>query len=123
MAVYTQLSEVEIIKLLENYKLGFLVNFIGIKDGIENTNYLIVTNKENLINYFENRVKNSNLPFFLKLMEHSKKLGVKCPEPLKDKKGNLINSLKSKKFSIFTFLEGNSKKKWILKHVSKSEKY
>ena len=31
MAVYTQLSEVEIIKLLENYKLGFLVNFIGIK--------------------------------------------------------------------------------------------
>ena len=113
MAVYTQLSEVEIIKLLENYKLGFLVNFIGIKDGIENTNYLIVTNKGRFIlTIFENRVKNSNLPFFLKLMEHSKKLGVKCPEPLKDKKGNLINSLKSKKFSIFTFLDGNSKKKW-----------
>ena len=113
MAVYTQLSEVEIIKLLENYKLGFLVNFIGIKDGIENTNYLIVTNKGKFIlTIFENRVKNSNLPFFLKLMDHSKKLGVKCPEPLKDKKGNLINSLKSKKFSIFTFLDGNSKKKW-----------
>ena len=45
-------------------------------------------------------------------MNHSKKFGVKCPEPLKDKKGNFINSIKSKKFSIFTFLDGSSKKRW-----------
>ena len=114
MAVYTQLSEVEIKKLaqeISNYKK--IISYKGIKDGIENTNYLIVTNKKKLIlTIFENRVKNSNLPFFLKLMNHSKKFGVKCPEPLKDKSKNFINIINSKRYSIFTFLEGNSKKRW-----------
>ena len=45
-------------------------------------------------------------------MKHSKKFGIKCPEPLKDKKGNFLNSIKSKKFTIFTFLNGSSKKRW-----------
>ena len=45
-------------------------------------------------------------------MSHSNSFGVKCPEPLEDKNGNFINSIKSKKFSFFTFLEGNSKKRW-----------
>ncbi len=113
MAVYTQLSKTQVTKLLENYKLGLLQNYKGIQDGIENTNYLIITNKGKFIlTIFENRVKDSNLPFFLKLMDHSKKFGIKCPEPIKDKKGNLINSIKSKKFSIFTFLDGSSKKRW-----------
>ena len=113
MAVHTHLSEFEIVKILEDYELGALVNFKGIKEGIENTNYLIITNKGKFIlTIFENRVKSSNLPFFLKLMKHSKKFGIKCPEPLKDKKGNFLNSIKSKKFSIFTFLNGSSKKRW-----------
>ena len=108
MAVYTQLSEVEIKKILDGYDLGSFISYKGIKDGIENTNYLIVTNKKKLIlTIFENRVKNSNLPFFLKLMNHSKKFGVKCPEPLKDKSKNFINIINSKSYSIFSFLEGN----------------
>ena len=113
MAVYTQLTKVEIDKLLEGYNLGSLVNFKGINEGIENTNYLIATNKGKFVlTIFENRVKNSNLPFFLKLMNHSKKFGVECPEPVEDIKGNFINSIESKKFSIFTFLDGCSKKRW-----------
>ena len=65
MAVYTQLTKGEIDKLLEGYNLGSLVNFKGINEGIENTNYRIATNKGKFIlTIFENRVKNSNLPFF-----------------------------------------------------------
>ena len=113
MAVYTHLSEIEITKLLKNYKLGTLDSFKGIQDGIENTNYLIITNKGKFIlTVFENRVKNCNLPFFIKLMNHSNKFGLNCPQPLSDKQGNFINSVKSKKFSFFSFLEGNSKKRW-----------
>ena len=68
MAVHTHLSEFEIVKILEDYELGALVNFKGIKEGIENTNYLIITNKGKFIlTIFENRVKSSNLPFFLNL--------------------------------------------------------
>ena len=72
MAVYTQLSKAQIIRLLKKYDLGSLLNFKGIKDGIENTNYLVITTKGKFIlTIFENRVKSSNLPFFLKLMSHS----------------------------------------------------
>ena len=47
MAVYTQLSEVEIKKILDGYDLGSFISYRGIKDGIENTNYLVITNKKN----------------------------------------------------------------------------
>ena len=53
---------------------------------------LLLQIKKLILTIFENRVKNSNLPFFLKLMNHSKKFGVKCPEPLKDKKKILLIS-------------------------------
>ena len=113
MAVYTQLSKAQIIRLLKKYDLGSLLNFKGIKDGIENTNYLVITTKGKFIlTIFENRVKSSNLPFFLKLMSHSNSFGVKCPEPLEDKNGNFINSIKSKNSLFLLFLEGNSKKRW-----------
>ena len=56
-------------------------------------------------------------------MSHSNSFGVKCPEPLEDKNGNFINSIKSKKFSFFTFLEGNSKKDGLVKHALKLEKH
>ena len=48
MAVHTKLSKANIRKVVEDYKLGNLVNFNGIKEGIENTNYLIKTETKNL---------------------------------------------------------------------------
>ena len=45
MAVYTKLEEQGIENILSNYKLGKLKRFEGIKEGIENTNYSIETEK------------------------------------------------------------------------------
>ena len=45
MAVYTKLEKEEINNILLNYKLGKLKKFEGIKEGIENTNYSIETEK------------------------------------------------------------------------------
>ena len=113
MAVHTQLKKKDIINILSNYNLGELIRFSGIKDGIENTNYKIETNTNKyILTIFEKRVKKSNLPLFLKLMKLSNENGIKCPQPIFDKKGNLINQIKSKSFSFFTFLDGQSKKKW-----------
>ena len=49
MAVHTKLSKANIRKVVEDYKLGNLVNFNGIKEGIENTNYLIKTDNKKFI--------------------------------------------------------------------------
>ena len=74
MAVHTRLLKKEIFKILDGYNIGKLVGFNGIKEGIENTNYKILTTKGiYILTVFEERVNESNLPFFLKLMLNSKK--------------------------------------------------
>ena len=72
MAVHTKLSRNDILEILKKYNLGNLEKFSGIKEGIENTNYFIITSKNKFVlTIYENRVNKSKLPMFLKLMIHS----------------------------------------------------
>ena len=113
MAVHTELSEANINKILKNYQLGELIKFTGIKEGIENTNYLLRTKDKNfIITIFEKRVDIKQIPFYFEVMTNSHSKGIHCPVPIKDKNGELVNKVKNKKMAIFGFLEGNSKKKW-----------
>ena len=48
--------------------------------------------------------------FFMKLMSKLSKLNIKCPEPVRNKKGNYIFKLKNKNACIVSFLEGKDKK-------------
>ena len=117
MAVHTQLKKKDILSILSNYNLGDLVRYSGIKDGIENTNYKVETSENKyVLTIFEKRVKKSNLPSLLKLMKFSNENGIKCPQPIIDKNGKMINQIKSKSFSFFSFLDGHSKKKWSRKN-------
>ncbi len=113
MAVHTKLSKANILKIIQNYKLGELINFQGIKEGIENTNYFLRTNDNKfIITIFEKRVDTSRIPFYIDIMLTSKSRGIKCPVPIKDINGEYLNIVKNKKMSVFKFLEGKSKKKW-----------
>ena len=117
MAVHTKLSRTDIDNILINYKLGSLYSFEGIKDGIENTNYLILTkNNKYIITIFEKRVNISSIPFYLKIMINSKKKGIQCPVPIKNKKGEYIQTIKNKKLAIFSFVEGTSISEWESNH-------
>ena len=49
MAVYTKLSEKELKDFFSKYNLGKFLNYSEIKEGIENTNYLIQTEKGKFI--------------------------------------------------------------------------
>ncbi len=46
MAVHTRLIKREISDILSVYRIGNLLNFSGIQEGIENTNYKITTKRE-----------------------------------------------------------------------------
>ena len=64
MAIYTKLVKKNV-SIISNYNLGNMKNFEGIKEGIENTNYLIETDKGKFIlTIYEKRVNNDDLPFF-----------------------------------------------------------
>ena len=64
MAVYTKIGLDEINLIEKNFSIGKILNYSGIKKGIENTNYLIKSKKRKFIlTIFEKRVNSRDLPF------------------------------------------------------------
>ena len=110
MAVYTKISDKDIILINKKFKLGKKIKFQGIKKGIENTNYLLRTDKGKFIlTIFEKRVSSSDLPFFMKLMDLLSLKKIICPKPLKDNYGKYLFKIKNKKACIVSFLSGKDK--------------
>ena len=57
MAVYTKISKKVISNINEKFKVENIINFKGIKQGIENTNYLLKSkNNKFILTIFEKRV-------------------------------------------------------------------
>ena len=93
MAVFTKINKRDIYNIQNFFNIGKIVSYHGIKEGIENTNYLISTKKQKFIlTIFEKRVKKTDLPFFMKLMDKLSNLKIKCPSPLKSKEGKYLFS-------------------------------
>ena len=112
MAVYTNFTKDNIEEILSNYSIGKLNSYVGIQEGIENTNYnLIVDNKKYILTIYEKRVKPLDLPFFSKLMTGLNKANFKCPIPIVNNQKGTITDYKNKKMMIVSFLEGKAKKK------------
>jgi len=111
MAVYTKLSENKLKELFSKYNLGKLLNYKEIKDGIENTNYFIQTEKGKFIlTLYEKRVDEKDLPFFISLMKNLFDKNFPSPEPIINKNGNYISEISEKKAAVVSFLEGSAKK-------------
>ena len=110
MAVYTKVNNRHLLTLSSDYKLGKIVKCEGIKKGIENTNYLLKTNKKKFIlTIFEKRVHKKDLPFFMSLMEKLNQKKIICPKPLKNSNGRHLSKIQDKPASIVTFLNGKDK--------------
>ena len=111
MAVYTKLSKSELVGFFSKYNLGKLLNYKGIKEGIENTNYFIQTEKGKFIlTLYEKRTEEKDLPFFISLMRNLFDKKFPSPEPIINKNGNYISQILKKNAAVVSFLEGNAKK-------------
>jgi len=110
MAVYTKINHKNVLSLSKKFDLGEIVKFKEIKQGIENTNYLLITtNKKYILTIFEKRVQKKDLPFFMKLMDTLIQRNINCPKPLKDKNKKYLTLIKNKAACIVTFLDGKDK--------------
>ena len=71
MAVYTDVPDDELRAFLADYAIGEVVSCKGIAEGVENSNYLLRTERGTyILTLYEKRVAPADLPFFLALMEH-----------------------------------------------------
>ena len=111
MAIYTKLSENNLKEFFLKYNLGKLLNYKGIKEGIENTNYFIETDKGKFIlTVYEKRVEEKDLPFFMGLMKNLFDANFPSPKPIINKNGNYITEISKKKAAVVSFLDGAIKK-------------
>lgn len=122
MAVYTRLDASAIASLAARYALGEVKSFQGIAEGVENTNYLIVTEKQGtetktILTIFEKRTKPEELPYFLELMHHLAERGIACPLPLSLADGGYLTEIEGKKAAMVSFLQGSGVKACTAEHT------
>lgn len=107
MAVYTEVTDEELRAFLETYDVGSLMSYRGIAEGVENSNFMLHTDKgAYILTLYEKRVAEDELPFFLGLMNHLASRGIECPTPVKNRAGDLYGRLAGRAAAIISFLEG-----------------
>ena len=94
MAVYTYIEDDALDSFLAGYDIGNLLSLAGIAEGVENSNFLLRTDRENyILTLYEKRVNEDDLAIFIGLMEHLSAAGLNCPVPIADKNGQILQTL------------------------------
>jgi homoserine kinase type II len=107
MAVYTDVQAEELTAFLAAYDIGELLAYKGISEGVENSNFLVHTSLGYFIlTLYEKRVVPADLPFFLGLMEHLAARKLNCPQPVRNRRGEVLGTLSGRPAAIVTFLDG-----------------
>lgn len=112
MAVYTEVSTKEARALLKQLKLGNLKAMKGCSGGIENTNYFMTTQLDDVIHEYVltlfERLTMEQLPFYLRLMKHLAQRGIPVPDPTANARGDLVFEVKGKPAAVVNKLPGKS---------------
>jgi homoserine kinase type II len=109
MAVYTHIDADEMSLLVARFGAGQLLSAKGIAEGVENSNYLIDTDKGRyILTVYEKRVNVDDLPFFMALIDHLVAKGCPVPASLKTARGASTVEWQGKHVAMMQFLPGLS---------------
>ncbi|MFP6706101.1 MAG: homoserine kinase [Alphaproteobacteria bacterium] len=107
MAVYTEIDDEELTGFVAQYDIGTATGLKGIAEGVENTNYLLQTDRGSyILTIYEKRVDPDDLPFFLGLLDHLSNKGVPCPPTIHGRDGKALRHVAGKLAAVQTFLRG-----------------
>lgn len=108
MSVYTTVTESQLQNFLQDYDLGELVEFEGITDGIENTNYFVTTDHgEYVLTLFE-ILTMDELPFYVELMAFLNEHNIPSAHPVKNRQHSFLAELGGKPAILVQRLHGQS---------------
>jgi len=119
MAVYTEVADEELDAFIACYDIGEASSLKGIAEGVENSNYLLQTDRGvYILTLYEKRTKAEDLPFFLGLMDHLAARGIECPTPVHGRDGLALRPLSGKPAAIVTFLQGRWPRHVTMRHCA-----
>jgi homoserine kinase type II len=109
MAVYTHIPAEEMQLLVVRFGAGQLLSAKGIAEGVENSNYLVETDRGRFIfTVYEKRVVPADLPFFFAMIDHLVEKGCPVPRALADPQGNHVIMSRGKAMAMMEFMPGLS---------------
>lgn len=106
MAVFTELTMSDVAESLKDFSIGQATALTPIASGIENTNYFLDTTAGRWVLTVFERLRESELPFYLELSEHLAKKGCSVARPQRTHSGSLLFFIKGKPASIANRLTG-----------------
>jgi len=107
MAVYTKIPDEALEGFIEEYDIGKIQFLKGIEEGVENSNFLLKTDRGTyILTIYEKRVDINDLPFFLGLMDHLASKKFPCPTPLHGFDGKALRKLCDKPAALISFMSG-----------------
>lgn len=112
MAVFTPITQAQLVTWLDQFALGRLIDYCDTDSGIENSNFFITLldgqeNKKYVLTLFE-RLHDAVLPFYLGLMQHLAVRDIPVPMPIPNQKGKILSKINGKPAVLVNFLPGQS---------------
>ncbi len=108
MSVYTSVEPEELVTFLCDYELGTLLEYRGISEGVENTNYFVTTTAGRYVLTLFELIGFADLPYYLDLMAFLAEHGVPSAHPLADRQGAYLRTLKGRPAALVQRLPGTS---------------
>src|ERR1044072_2576157 len=106
MAIYTTLNKKEIAQVVDEFALGDLVSFSGVKNGSVNTHYLVETKRGRYFAKIDEVKSEVEVKQELDLLFYLRKQNFPCPQPLKSKSGRFHLEFQGKCLTISRLIEG-----------------
>lgn len=107
MAIYTPLTKREIAHIADEFGLGDLLSYAGVRNGSVNTHYLIETKKGRFFVKIDEVKSELEVKQELDLLLYLKRQGLACPQPMKTKDGRYYHEFKDKYLSLSRFVDGS----------------
>jgi homoserine kinase type II len=106
MAIYTFISKKDAAKIAEEFAIGDLISFGGIKDGSVNTHYLLETKRGRFFAKIDEVKSEVEVKQELDLLLYLRKQGFPCLQPLKTKTGRYYLEVQGKCLTVSRNLDG-----------------
>jgi homoserine kinase type II len=107
VSVYTRINISQLKFFFDRYDLGSVIDFKGIANGIDNSNYFVETSQGHFVLTLFETLKLDEVPHFIKLLTRLINYRIPCPNPQFDKQSQAFRLLNDKPAAIFKRLSGN----------------